>query len=384
METPGLAAFLVSLSTALTLEIRQEDRVLLLGNTFLEREGAHGWIETALTRRFPGRATFRNLAWSADTVFLQLRPNGYPSLEAQLEKLRPTLIFVSFAMMEALDGDAGLAPFVKAYDAYLNRLSGTKARIVLLSPIPHEAKGRPFPDPAAHNRSLGLYHEAIRTLACQRSLVFLDIHKPLLRPSVPVTENGVHPSSSGYALIARVMEEALELPPSHWNLQLEASGKVLGAVGLEISELKAERAILRFRTRGEMLPMPYDNPCQLRVTGLAAGNYALEVDGSSVLTCASDEWARGVELVRRPAHERTELLRRAIVKKNAHCFLRWRPQNAEYIHGTRSRLEGPNVGNPQFESEFQMIERVISEAEEKIAGAASLTSHLYELRRVGN
>src|SRR5262245_57862453 len=49
-------------------ELRDGDRVVLLGDTLIEREQHFGFIELMLTTRFPERnITFRNLGWSGDT-----------------------------------------------------------------------------------------------------------------------------------------------------------------------------------------------------------------------------------------------------------------------------------------------------------------------------
>ena len=49
-------------------ELRDGDRVVLLGDTLVEREQSYGWIELMLTARAADRSvTFRNLGWSADT-----------------------------------------------------------------------------------------------------------------------------------------------------------------------------------------------------------------------------------------------------------------------------------------------------------------------------
>ncbi len=50
--------------------LRDGDRVVLVGNTLIEREQRYGYWETALTRCYPDKSiTFRNLGWSGDTVF---------------------------------------------------------------------------------------------------------------------------------------------------------------------------------------------------------------------------------------------------------------------------------------------------------------------------
>ena len=60
-----------SLRAAAPFELKDGDRVVFLGDTFIEREQKYGWIELMLTTRFPDRrVTFRNLGWSADL------PNG--------------------------------------------------------------------------------------------------------------------------------------------------------------------------------------------------------------------------------------------------------------------------------------------------------------------
>ncbi|HZO83674.1 MAG TPA: hypothetical protein VFC26_00545, partial [Verrucomicrobiae bacterium] len=49
-------------------ELRDGDRVVLLGDTFIEREQRYGHIEYFFTTHWPDRnITFRNLGWSADT-----------------------------------------------------------------------------------------------------------------------------------------------------------------------------------------------------------------------------------------------------------------------------------------------------------------------------
>src|SRR5687768_16753176 len=49
-------------------ELKDGDRVVFLGDGFIEGEQYHGWIELMLTSRFADRnITFRNLGWSGDT-----------------------------------------------------------------------------------------------------------------------------------------------------------------------------------------------------------------------------------------------------------------------------------------------------------------------------
>src|SRR5438067_10676598 len=73
------------LPAAPPFELRDGDRVVLIGDRLIEREQRYGWIELALTPRFPNRhVTFRNIGWSADTPACDSR-FGLSLLQADLE-----------------------------------------------------------------------------------------------------------------------------------------------------------------------------------------------------------------------------------------------------------------------------------------------------------
>ena len=49
-------------------ELRQGDRVVMIGDALIEQEQYFGWIEVMMTTQYPDRdVTFRNLGWNADT-----------------------------------------------------------------------------------------------------------------------------------------------------------------------------------------------------------------------------------------------------------------------------------------------------------------------------
>ena len=149
-------------------ELKNGDRVVFLGGTFIEREQSYGYVETALTARFADRdITFRNLGWSGDTSYGDARAgfggraDGFQHLKEHVLALKPTLLLVGYGMSESFDGDSGLPSFEQGLNALLDALAPTRAKVVLLTPIAHEDLGRPLPDPAEHNRSLKRYGEAV-------------------------------------------------------------------------------------------------------------------------------------------------------------------------------------------------------------------------------
>src|SRR3954469_23360382 len=160
------------------LDLHSGDRVVFLGDAFIEGEQYQGWIELMLTSRFATEAvTFRNLGWSGDTPAGDSRlglsllqagrepaDEGWKGLVQQLEDARPTVVFVGYGMASSFDGAAGLPKFKTDYGRLLDAIEKTSpgVRFVLLSPLQHENLGAPWPDPAPHNAQLALYAAAVR------------------------------------------------------------------------------------------------------------------------------------------------------------------------------------------------------------------------------
>jgi putative heme-binding domain-containing protein len=305
-------------------ELKDGDRVVFLGDTFIEREQYYGWIELMLTTRFPDRnVTFRNLGWSADTPAGDSRfglsllqagkeppDEGWKQLVRQLEDAKPTVVFVGYGMASSYDGEAGLPKFKADYNRLLDTIEKISpgVRLVLLSPIRHNGSyaGADKRVIDEHNAVLGKYSEAIGTIAKERSARFVSIFNPpqSLGPRLLTENSRIHLNDVGYRYAGMIIEESL-------------FGSTIGR-----------------------------------------------------------EWNRG-------AGEKKEIadLRAAILRKNEWFFHRSRPANMAYIFGFRKREQGNNaVEIPKFD-EF------IAAEEKRIAALRSLKPGVSvpEIpRRVGN
>lgn len=214
-------------------ELKDGDRVLFVGATFIEREGQLGFIEAALTAAFPGRnITFRNLGQSADTVLADARnlnagwvnfgppEQGFNRLKKLVGEIKPTVVIANYGMTESFEGPAKLAEFTGGYNRLLEMIaaeSGAKPRLVLLSPNYHEDLGKPHPDPSRHNEHLKLYRDATRELAAKHAGRFVDLYaltEKLATAGSPrnLTSNGIHPTPEGYRLLAAELLKALGIP----------------------------------------------------------------------------------------------------------------------------------------------------------------------------
>jgi putative heme-binding domain-containing protein len=342
-----------------TLALQAGDRVLLLGGGGFEQERRYADLEVRLARRAPGRLTFRNLGWSGDTVQGAARtggfhnPEGFDRLLKEVRDQAPTVILLGYGMNESFAGPAGLAAFREDLGRLLDRLAPLKARLVVLSPTPHEDLGRPFPDPTAHNRALERYTAALRETATRRRLAFVDLFHPLA--ALPAshahwTTNGFLPNRYGYWLIAREIERQLLGPAKPWRVELDASGKVLGRSGAEVREVRAQGVPLRFEVvpahLAEPAPpqfVPTEDPV-VRITGLAPGEYVLHIEGGGATRGTAAEWGRGLPVRPQQAVDQAEKLRAALVKQGALFYQRWRPFNDfsehwGYIEGDFQRYD---------------------------------------------
>ena len=289
-----------------SFEVKDGDRVALIGNTFIEREQNYSYLETLLQTRWPDRRiSFRNVGWSGDTVHGHARgyfdgpEQGFARLNQIVHDLKPSVIFISYGMGESFDGEAGLPRFRAGLERMLDMLEDLEARTVLMGPIRHENHGPPMPDPAEHNRHLRMYADEMKDVAAKGGHRFIDLYELLGEgtPEARLTENGIHLNQYGYWRAARAIAKGLDLtdPPT-------TSGRVTPAC-----------------------PSP--------------------------LEPASDD----------PASRAAEKMRQLAILKNIQYFNQWRPANEPYIFGFRKHEQSRNrVEMPRFTEPIERLEEEIT------------------------
>ena len=364
------------------LSLNDGDRVLFLGNGFVENDQWHAHFETRLQRRLLDRSlTFRYMGWSGDTVRGSARtagfqvPQGMARLEKETRAQKPTVIFLAYGMNESFDGPQALPDFLKDYDKLLKALVPLKARLVIVSPTYHEDLGRPFPDPGEHNQHLEQFTKALKAFAEVRKLPFLDLFHPLeagkkADTGRQLSTNGILLTEAGYALAGKAAEEQLGFTPHRWEVTLDRAGKVAGSAGTKLTAISAKDDTIRFQAADVLLPIAADVH-RLQITGLPPGDYTLKIDGQEVLDAAAAAWQRGVKLDRGPMFADGEKLRNAIVLRNQLFYRRWRPYN------DHSRHWGFIGGD------FKLYDQEIAKQEQHIAELRSPRPRSYEIIRKG-
>jgi len=205
-----------------SLQLKQNDRVVFVGNTFLERENEFGEIEFAIRLAHAKLdLSFRNLSWSGDNVFGESRAyfgsveDGYQHRLRYVRQAKPNLVFLCYGQNAAFQGKPQLQQFRKGYQRLIDDLKKITNNIVLLSPVPQEKLPAPFPDPKIQNQRLAEYVKAIANLAKTNQLGYIDLFRqlPVLTQQFDVeryTTNSLHLNRDGYALCAEIILRYLQ------------------------------------------------------------------------------------------------------------------------------------------------------------------------------
>lgn len=240
---------LLAVSTILDAEdfFRDNDRVVLVGNTFIERAQSFGHLESGMLLSSRAKnLVFRNLGWSGDSIFNDSRSYFGPPQEGRerlakgISELNPTVVFLCYGTGEAMSVDqkwtdekgaiaapsgvgleAELEVFLRGYRHLIKSVreaAGDSLReIVLVTPPPLENLGAPLLDQVENNGNLEAFSRAIIALAEEEGIRSLDLFSRIGHSdqvaSPALTENGVHYGDAGYRMITRHWVEGLGLQP---------------------------------------------------------------------------------------------------------------------------------------------------------------------------
>lgn len=234
-------------ATTLPLEPQTGESIVFLGNTLAARMELFNSFETALHGQFPDKdLTFRNMGFPGHTPAFrpesgnpdpwafpggeQFRPEiqahfgegHYPKPDEWLTIVQANTIVAFFGFNESFDGIDGIENFKNELRAFVDHTQSRSyqrhpdqpPRLVLATPIAMQQLPQfILPDAADRNAILKAYADAVRSIADEKQVGFVDLFSPTLEwfatSDEPLTVNGVHLSKAGYQKLAPVLMQQL-------------------------------------------------------------------------------------------------------------------------------------------------------------------------------
>jgi len=262
----ALHAFSSLVAAERKLEINDGDRVLLIGDAFIERENNYGYVESRMRQEFHGKNfAVRNLGYSGDSPLGASRASfdpvdkGTESLKQQLAVVKPTIAVLGYGMAASLDdltyrkNDPVLNPdparygldhspekFRKDLLALMELIKQAspegKVRFVFVGPIQHEdlRATRPgLPDPAEHNALIAEYEKVMETLATENQSPFIrgEWKKAANISLAQATDNGIHLTPRGFQAMSQSFAAQLGWKTDKaWDTETALQKSLRGAI----------------------------------------------------------------------------------------------------------------------------------------------------------
>jgi lysophospholipase L1-like esterase len=189
--------------------LEPNDRLAILGGTFVERMQSSGALEAELqTRRPDWKLRVRNLGWSGDDVHGIARKvfdqpeDGFKRLLRDVDTADPTVVLVAYGFAEASDGAEAVDRFDAGLRRLVSELTKKTRRVILLSPM-----AMPGVRVEGYDRWLSECRQIVARVAEQTDT------PPIALDWVPatdeLTEDRLHPSGKGYAALATSLADEL-------------------------------------------------------------------------------------------------------------------------------------------------------------------------------
>ncbi len=193
------------------------DRIALIGNTLFDRDRQFGYFESLIHQTNPSaQANIRTLAWAADEVDLQPRPDNFGDLDQHLTAQKADVIFAAFGFNESFAGVEAIPDFKKRLQKFLRHTKSqayngeSGPRLVLVSPVANEnVEG--VKDADLNNPQLAAYTKAMEEVADAENVGSVDVfsatHHAMSDPKTDLTFNVAHMLDEGDSMVVKTLTE---------------------------------------------------------------------------------------------------------------------------------------------------------------------------------
>ena len=403
-----LALVLAASVLAQGLVLHNGDRVVFYGDSITDQRQYTVFTETFLHTRYPALdISFVHSGWGGDRV---TGGGGGPvdlRMKRDVAAYHPTMVTVMLGMN---DGGYHAADkttyqwYVTGFERLIGLLkqAAPGARITLIRPSPYDEVTRPPMKKGGYNPALVQFGDYLQEVAKREGFLIADLNGPLVKMlekalwedfevAQRIIPDRVHPGDSGHLIMAGELLKAWGADGLVSKVEIDAAPETAKVVAAKAKiEGVKKGAGLEWDSTEESLPMPVNmsdaptdlavrsagfneqmNSETLAVAGLAAGNYALRIDGQQVKVFTAAELAKGINLAVLP----TPMFKQA---QAVHELVRKRAD----VHNIRWRtIEVPLAKDnlTQTSSAIAALDALDNEIAKKIAATAAPVAHHFEL-----
>lgn len=182
-----------------SLSQTEPDGLAVIGGTEAVALIESGYLEAM----WPDAPRLRSLAWEGDTVFQQDRPLNFGGLDQQLKRVNPKSVMLFFGRQECLEkGPTGVEAFAISLR---QQLAQWKLGGWIVGPVPFEKRSAPLRDLSVMNATLAAYNDALKKLAAENQMMFVDVMKPWPPVSTDLTRDGLTLTDKGCRTLAAII-----------------------------------------------------------------------------------------------------------------------------------------------------------------------------------
>jgi predicted GH43/DUF377 family glycosyl hydrolase/lysophospholipase L1-like esterase len=412
----GCADSLVAVATAPALAppadvsrgfyLHNNDTVVMYGDSITEQNYYNQWVELYTVTRFPlMRVHFFGAGVGGDRV----TGGGGGPIDVRLARdvfaEKPTVVTIMLGMNDGsyrpMTPDIETA-YTKGYAHILDsiREHAPGARVTLLGPSPYDDVTAPQGFPGGYNTSMLALAVVDSLLAKQqRDATYVNLNTPVvaalmkaqaLDPQVAklLIPDRVHPDPLAHWVMAEALLKGWNAPALVSSVTIDANGgNTVASENATVSDWQRDGSTLHWTETENGLPLPLLsnnaitavllkitdlqqalNQEPLRVTGLAAGQYTLSIDGRSMGTFAAEDFEHGINL----ADYNTPMRQQA---QRVSWMVRDRDE-AHYIH-LRMRVRNADTGVEDGADRMQAFEDSL---EDSIYAEAAPVPHHFEIK----
>lgn len=320
------------------------DRIVLVGNGFVERAQRYGWLELALTSAEPEKhMTFRNLGCEGDTVFGAARTpevgtadvvSGVESLISQVRKAEPDVLIVGYGSVESEAGPEGIAEFDAGAKKLLTELQKVTPRIAVVGP---HLSDRPASTPEMQRRiaNVRLYSKVFERTTRSLGLRYINLLAVHIDAKSRLTNSdGWTLNENGHRTVGQwIATVGLSSPDRGFGVHFKGS-QLVSSRGGRVTDITQSDGTLEFVVSRPTLFRPGDR-LSVRFEGLRPGLYGVTIDGvrsSRGVGTSARYMASGIGYdisATSPLTRAAAKLREAIVEKNRLFSEAWRPRGKD-------------------------------------------------------